>query len=159
MVIDIINYTDEQFAVMSEEQLLEIKSAQLKKNNLEKKLLKDKAAFRRKLVENGTFLSEAYVLECARLDADCEEQVTAVREALLFYLRFSSRSSSASKYPIDYSLPMETRFYNVRDYYLAAYTDDVERLAAFKEDNVAKTYLGEYYAPLHDYFASKAAGA
>ena len=57
MVIDIISYTDAQFAALSEEQILEVKSAQLKKNkldlNLEENLLKAK----QRLIENGTFLS------------------------------------------------------------------------------------------------------
>jgi hypothetical protein len=152
MVIDIINYTDEQFAALSPEQILEVKTAQTKKNALTKKLAEEKQEFRRKLVENGTFLSQIWALECARLDAEYEEEVTSIREALLFYLRFSTKGTTSSKYPVDYSLPMETRFYNVRDYYEATYTDPLERYQAFKADEVAKVYLGEYYAPLHDYF-------
>ena len=152
MVIDIINYTDEQFAALSEEQILEVKSAQTEKNHLAKKLEENQQAFRRKLVENGTFLSKMWELECARLDTEYEAQVTAIREALLFYLRFASKSNGATGYPVDYSLPMETRFYNVRDYYEATYTDPNERYNAFLEDEIAKVYLGEYYAPLHDYF-------
>ena len=38
MTIDIISYTDEQFAAMTEEQILEVESVQLKKNRLTKKL-------------------------------------------------------------------------------------------------------------------------
>ena len=38
MLIDIISYTDAQYAMLTEEQLLEIKSAQLKKNRLTAKL-------------------------------------------------------------------------------------------------------------------------
>ena len=38
MKIDIISYTDEQFAQLTEEQLLEVRSAQLKKNRLDRKL-------------------------------------------------------------------------------------------------------------------------
>ena len=63
MVIDIISYTDAQFAALSEEQILEVKSAQLKKNkldlNLEENLLKAK----QRLIENGTFLSDLFSLQ------------------------------------------------------------------------------------------------
>ena len=152
MQIDIINYTDEQFAVLSEEQLLEVKTAQTKKNALMEKLEKDKQAFRRKLVENGTFLSPMYALQCQRLEEDCEAEVTAIREALLFYLRFTVRSSGVSPYPIDYSLPLDTRFHNVRDYYMATYPDASERYFTLKEDETAKMYLGEYYIVLVDFF-------
>ena len=151
MVIDIINYTDEQLAALNEEQILEVKAAQKKKNTLAKKLAKAKQAFRIKLVENGTFLSETWRLGCEELDSEYEADVTAIREELLFYLRFVNKVNS-TKYPVDYSLPMETRFYNVRDYYETTYPDLEQRYAAFKEDDVAKVYLGEYYAVLHDYF-------
>ena len=152
MVIDVINYTDEQFAALSQEQILEVKKAQAEKNELAKELEKNKREFRCKLVENGTFLSKMWALECDRLDAEYEEQVTAIRDALLFYLRFSSKASGSTGYPVDYSLPMDTRFYNVRDYYETTYPDPKKRYDAFIADEVAKLYLGEYYAPLHDYF-------
>jgi hypothetical protein len=156
MEIDIINYTDEQYAVLSEEQLLEVKSAQTKKNTLLKKLEEDKQAFRCKLIENGTFLSSTYQLQCEKLTADCEEQITAIRDALLFYLRFSVRSSGVSPYPIDYSLPLDQRFYDVRDYYMETYSDPSERHTALKKDEIAKMYLGEYYIVLVDFFGALA---
>ena len=156
MEIDIINYTDEQYAVLSEEQLLEVKSAQMKKNNLLKKLEEDKQAFRCKLIENGTFLSSTYQLQCEKLTADCEAQVASVRDSLLFYLRFAVRSSGLSPYPIDYSLPLDQRFFNVRDYYLAAYPNAEDRYFALKSDETAKIYLGEYYVVLLDFFSGLA---
>ena len=155
MIIDIIHYTDEQYAALTEEQLLEIKSAQLKKDTLIRKLEKDKALFRQKLVENGIYLSNAYFLECLRMDEECEAQITALRESLLFYLRFAVRSNSTSIYPIDYSLSMEERYHSVKQYYLDAYPDASECFNAFKKDNTAKTYLGEFYATLYDYFYMK----
>ena len=38
MTIDIINYTSEQFAALSTEQILEVKRVQLSKNRLTRKL-------------------------------------------------------------------------------------------------------------------------
>ena len=38
MTIDIISYTDEQYAQLSEEQILEVQSAQLKKERLKARL-------------------------------------------------------------------------------------------------------------------------
>lgn len=152
MVIDIISYTDEQFAALSEEQILEVKTAQQKKNKLTKKLVENKEIAKRKLIGNGTFMSPIWELQCAKLDEEYEQEVTMLREALLFYLRFSFRSSVGSeKYPIDYSLSMEERFADVRDYYVNTYPDVNERWKAFRVDGVAMVYLGEYYEPLYDY--------
>lgn len=153
MVIDIISYTEEQLAALSEEQILEVKTAQQKKNELTEKLQENKDAFKRKLIENGTFLSHVWPLICQKYDEEYTQQVNALHDALLFYLHYTSRSSVATeKYPIDYALSAEQRFYDVRDYYESTYTDPQERYDAFKADTVAKLYLGEMYAPLHDYF-------
>lgn len=153
MVIDIISYTEEQLAALSEEQILEVKTAQQKKNELAVKVQENKDAFKRKLVENGTFLSHVWPLICQKYDEEYTQQVNALRDALLFYLHYTSRSSAATeKYPIDYALSVEERFYDVRDYYDTTYADPQERFEAFKADSVARLYLGELYAPLYDYF-------
>ena len=60
MHIDIISYTDVQFAALTEEQLLEVKNAQLKKNRLEDKLNEDLQKERQRLIENGIFLSTIF---------------------------------------------------------------------------------------------------
>ena len=162
MKIDIITYTDAQYAKLSQEQILKVEETQIKKNNLDRKLAEDMAEEKNRLVKRGIFLSRIWELYCARLQEQYEEEVTALRESLLFYLRFSSRPDSSkeesSPYPLDYSLDMEARFYVVRDYYLETYSDPVVRFDKFREDTVAPVYLGEYYAPLHDFFGLQAQG-
>ena len=152
MVIDIISFTDTQFAQLNDEQILAVQEAQLKKNRLQKQLQEDCQAEKRRLVENGTFLSDIWELYCARLQAEYDEEVTAVRNALLFYLRFSLKPElTTDKYTVDYALKMEERYAIVRVYYLSAYNNAEERVTAFLADEVAKAYLGEYYAVLYDY--------
>ena len=158
MVIDIISYSDAQYAKLSEEQLQEVKSAQVKKNRLimqmEAELLKEKA----RLVNNGTYLSPMSELLLQAVREKYEAEIAWLREGLLFYLRFAAKPSeqqaSGNPYPLDYSLTDEERLIAVRDYYLNAYSDDSERFERFKKDEVAKQYLGEVYAPLYDYFLS-----
>ena len=156
MVIDIIDFTDAQFAALSEEQILSVQEAQLKKNRLYKRLQEDFRAEKTRLVENGTFLSDIWDLYCARLQAEYDEEVTAIRNALLFYLRFASRPETGKDeydyaYNVDYSLNMPERYTIVRSYYTVTYTNPEERVTAFLQDEVAKVYLGEYYAMLYDY--------
>ncbi|MBQ8684975.1 MAG: hypothetical protein IJ514_02240 [Clostridia bacterium] len=158
MNIDIISYTDAQYAALNEEQLLQVKSAQLKKNkldaDLEEALLKEK----HRLIDNGIFLSDIWALQAEKLRAEHALEVENLRESLLFYLRFSAKAdtteSSGVPYETNYSLTMEERYYQVRDAYFAAYDDANERFTAFKADKVAPAYLGEYYAPLYDYIST-----
>lgn len=154
MKIDIISYTDEQFAVLTEEQLKQVREAQMKKNKLTAKLEKDKEKEKFRLVKQGIFLSSIWDLYCQKLKAAYDAEVDEVREALLFYLRFSTKEEqeSQSPYTVDYALTIEERYAIVKQYYETAYTDATERYGAFLSDPIAKTYLGELYATLHDYF-------
>ena len=71
MVIDIISYTDSQFAALTEEQLLQVKSAQLKKNRLQAKLEEDLQHAKQKFVENiidGGFLYFLMLKEKQKMD-------------------------------------------------------------------------------------------
>ncbi len=160
MDIDIISYTSEQYAKLSDAQLLEVQSAQMKKNRLFRKLNQAKQDEKNRLVENNTFLSELWNLYCARLQEEYEQEVEAIRDGLLFYLQYSVRSeeASSSPYTVNYALTMEERLAIVKSYYELNYKDPAERLEAFKADKIAVGYLGEYYAPLHDHFWTLAQG-
>ena len=71
MVIDIISYTDTQYAALSEEQILEVQQAQLKKNRLLIKLEEDKRKEKYRLIENGVFLSKIWDLYCEKFGNRC----------------------------------------------------------------------------------------
>ena len=153
MTIDIISYTDAQFAELSEEQLLEVKSAQLKKNRLDVQLQEKKLNEKHRLLKNGMFLSSVWQLYCDKLQAEHDQEVENIRDGLLFYLRFASKPANggvSAPYTVDYSLGMAERVNIVKTYYMEAYADPFERLAAYKADEVARVYLGEYYSLLHD---------
>lgn len=155
MEIDIISYTDEQYAALTSEQLLEVQSAQLKKNRLDFKLEEEKRKEKHRLLTNGVFLSKVWELYCEKLQAEYEAEVENLRDSLLFYLRFSARPDGAeteAPYIINYSYSMEERLAIVREYYDETYPNGVDRFNAFKADKVAPPYLGELYAPLYDYY-------
>ena len=161
MTIDIISYTEEQYAVLPEAHILEIQNAQLKKNRLIRKLEEDKQTAKERLIENGTFLSGLWEQRCAQLEEVCAQEVEAIREALLFYLRYTGQANNNAGnntlpegdfYKLDYSLSVEERFYVVKEYSESKYATALDRYNVFKEDQIAKSYLGEVYKPLHDYF-------
>ena len=62
MTIDIISYTDEQYAQLSEEQILEVQSAQLKKERLKARLEEDIVAQKNELLSQGVFRSDIFAL-------------------------------------------------------------------------------------------------
>ena len=156
MKIDIISYTDAQFAALTEEQLLEVKSAQLKKNRLKAALTENLQKEKYRLMNNGILISTIWDIVQWQLNKAYEDEVEALRDALLFYLRFSGKPNEediqSAPYEVDYSLSDTERFQVVKTYYESAYTDSAERFDAFKADTVAAQYLGELYAPLYDFF-------
>ena len=157
MEIDIISYTDAQYAMLSVEQLLEVRSAQQKKNRLTEQLEEDIRKAEENLIDNGTYVSTMRASIVEKLQAQYEAEVEIIRDGLLFFLKFSSKPDpSAAPYTVDYALRLEERLAIVKSYYESTYANGTELFAAFKEDKVAVQYLGELYAPLYDYFLAAA---
>lgn len=160
MEIDIISYTDEQYAALTTEQIQEVKSAQVEKNELDKALEEALEREKLRLSARGLLLSGLWELYSAKLTAEHDEKVNELREALLFYLRFTTQpedtAAQEAPYVVNYAYTIEERLEIVRKYYETTYTDAAERFAAFKEDEVAPLYLGEEYAALYDYYLALA---
>lgn len=153
MTIDIISYTDAQMAALSNEQLMEVRQAQEKKERMYEELQEELRAADAQSIDKGVFDSALRRMKREKLETDYEKEVERLRDGLLFFLRYSYRPGSSSVgYEVDYSLSDAERVEIVKNYYDTEYTDALERLAAFEEDTVAKQYLGEYYAPLYYYF-------
>ena len=155
MTIDIISYTPEQFASLTQEQLLEVREAQNKKDSwtiaLEEKLQKQKE----ELVKRGIFNSNLFRLIEEKLRAEHEQKVSLLRESVLFYLQYTKpnvNEDMGTPYEVDYALSYEDRFLALRTYYLETYSDVSECFEAFARDEFALGYLGELYATLYTYF-------
>ena len=157
LTIDIISFTDAQFASLTEEQLLQVQSAQVKKNRLDAQLEEKLIQEKHKLIDNGTFLSSLWNLYAQKLVREHEAEVENLRDGLLFYLQYSVKAdgsdSSGVFYTPDYSLDMRARYEQVLNAYLEEYETPAERFEAFKADKVALKYLGEYYGTLYQQFA------
>ena len=160
MKIDIISYTAEQFATLSESQLQEIRLVQAQKDELYAKLEKAKQKEFFRILSSGTARSMLYEQSCASLEAEYEAEVEKLRKGLIFYLQYSSRGNDTSvdsaPYVVNYELSYEQRYIIVRDYYMSAYTNASQRFEAFRMDVVARNYLGEYYGTLSDYLRAYA---
>ena len=153
MKIDIISYTDTQYAALTEEQIQEIKAAQLEKNRLESALAEAKLKEKHRLIERGIFLSGIWDAYQAKLQAEHDQKIESLRDSLLFYLRFSTKPDAyGTGYTVDYNLSVEERFAIVRQYYENKYTNASERFEAFEKDKVAVVYLEDLYSALYDYF-------
>ena len=156
MTIDIISYTDEQYAQLSEEQILEVQSAQLKKERLKARLEEDIVAQKNELLSQGVFRSDIFALCKDKLQKKYDLEVENLRDSLLFYLRFAAKApTSEVGYLVDYSLPVPERYIVVRDYYVGKYSDADERFAAFRNDKVAPVYLNETYSTLYALFKAE----
>lgn len=158
MKIDIISYTDEQFAGLTEAQLQEIRLVQAEKDELSARLEKAKEKEYFRILKNSTMRSLLYEQACARLDAEYEAEGERLRNGLIFYLQYTCRGNDTSAddapYMVNYALSYEERYVIVREYYMSAYDDASQRFEAFRLDVIARNYLGEYYATLSDYLRS-----
>ncbi len=155
MIIDIVEYTEEQFAALSAEKLMEIREAQIRKNGLLEKLQKALETEKQRLIDRGVFLSTIWEKKSAELTEEYEKEVEVLREGLLFYLHYAVDENGQlveAPYTVDYSLSEVERAAVVKAYYEGAYTDAGERYQAFLNDTFAKKYLGEKYASLYHYF-------
>ena len=152
MTIDIITFTDEQYATLTEEQIREVEEAQTKKDKLTLTCAQKKEKEKYRLVKNGIFVSSIWSLYCADLDEQLAKEVENIRQSLLFYLRFTMQTEQDAPYEVNYALSETERVQIVKGYYDTKYTDAAERFNAFKADKVAKQYLGEMYAAVWDYY-------
>ncbi len=155
MTIDIISYTDEQFASLTLEQLKEVREAQTQKDKLSAALEEELQEAKDSLVRKGIFNSSIFSLMQSKLQAEYAQKVELIRDGLQFYLKYSMQPDGSTwdaPYPINFALSYEARFNVVREYYENTYTDAGERFAAFEQDKFALRYLGELYKSLYGYF-------
>ncbi len=156
MVIDIIDYTEAQFAELTVEKLTKIREAQRKKNRLVAACDEEIEAERRRLIDRGIFHSKIWGKRKEVLRAACDKEVEFLREGLLLYLNEAKEDDKQTPvdtpYPVDYALSEEERAIAVRAYYEGAYSDAKARFAAFEADAFAPAYLGSHYGAVYYYF-------
>ena len=152
MTIDIINYTEEQFAKLNSEQLLQVSKVHTSKNRLLRRLEEKKLSEKYRLVKAGIFRSGIWEKICERLQNEYDAEVEMLRDGLLFYLQYSGQQQGGAGYTVDYSLSVVDRTVLVKEYYIRTYDDVNERFEAFKNDQIAPSYLCEAYSSLYQWF-------
>ena len=161
MEIDIVDLTAEEYQNLNAVQISMVRVAQAKKNALLKAAEEKKKAVLRKLVFNRFEYSTLYPAETERIDAEAQEEIRVLQDDLKHQLAYEQLLQTGNEnglysYPENpnYYLPYNERFLIVRNYYMNRTSDPNARLAAFQGDTLAREYLGEYYATLHDLLAS-----
>lgn len=154
MVFDIIEVTDAEYEAMSNVQRQLLRSAQKKKNELQKKMEAELQLSKQMILSNGLQSSTLYEQKAADLQAKFEYEVEVIREQLEYSIALSepfpdNQGDASVGYIVDYSLSYTERYIAVRDYYLAI-ADPADRMAKYTADDVAKNYLDSYYTTLYN---------
>lgn len=172
MNIDIIVFTEAQYATLNYEQRKILYAAQEKKNAMQKQLETDRENAKLQLIANGTARSNMLSLLYLELEDEYDRAVSDLRtvtlDAIVSAIDPSDSSgddtegtgSSVETSEVvydpsnpDYSLSYADRFRLVKEYYMKI-EDPERRYAAFLEDPAAEDYLGEYYSTMKYYLES-----
>lgn len=161
MIIDIVDLTDPEYSDLNAVQVAMVREAQQKKNKILARAEEEKTEYLSLLVAGDMARNSFYVLTKARVDADAQAEIAAVKEDLDFQLAYEALGSEGDdngpyRYPENpnYNLVPSQRFLVVRNYYMRLTDDPEARLAAFAADSLARSYLGEFYATLYDMLAA-----
>lgn len=161
MIIDIVDLTDPEYSDLNAVQVAMVREAQQKKNKLLARAEEEKTEYLSLLVAGDMARNSFYALTKARVDADAQAEIAAVKEDLDFQLAYEALGSEGDdngpyRYPENpnYNLVPSQRFLVVRNYYMRLTDDPEARLAAFAADSLARSYLGEFYATLYDMLAA-----
>ncbi len=161
MTIDIIDLTDPQFADLNAVQRAMVRAAQVRKNNAVAEADDAVAALFYLLLGKDNLRSSVRQKEEARIRAQEDAEIEAIREDLLQQLAYESIGSEENefgpyRYPENpnYNLSFSQRYLVVRNYYMQVTTNPQARLDAYGMDTLARSYLGEYYQTLYEQLAS-----
>ena len=154
MNFDIIEVTETYYESLSAAQRKILRTAQKKKNELERQADKRISVFRRKLYNNSVQNSALLEQKSLEIYSELEYETEVLKEQLLYDL--SQYGSMVEKldyndapYEVDFTLSYSERYQIVRDYYMAI-PDPNERVNLYLQDEVAKVYLGRYYQSLYN---------
>lgn len=157
MEFDIITLEPEELKALSTVQMKMLRTAQQKKDALYRTAEKEFATFKNIVMTNGMLQSTLLDAKRAELDKELEYQSALLADNLIYNMSLNAPDGDAGDanvdasagYIVDYSLSYTDRYVIVRDYYFAIEDRD-ERMNLYVADDVARAYLGAYYATLYD---------
>ena len=166
MLFDIIDIPEEELNGLSVAQMKLLRKAQQSKDALIHSSAKELEEFRLKLLGAGMKNSTLYEDKKAEMDAEVNYKCAIIADNLIYDMSVCKTdesdggnggtgggSSGETGYLVDYSLSYNERYVIVRNYYLAIDDKDV-RMKKYAADEVAKKYLGSYYATLYNVLAT-----
>lgn len=159
MDYDIIPITSVELEALTVVQTKLLRTAQQKKDELERKAAKELQAFSAIAQTNGMKNSSLISSMEAYLQADVDDQVAVLADNLIYNMSLNEPTTGgelggeggdeSAGYIVDYSLSYNDRYLLVRDYYLSI-PDPDERITLYLNDEVAKKYLDAYYVTLYN---------
>ena len=162
MEFDILSFTEEELNALTVIQVKLLRTAQQKKNELYRKMEKEKLEYRLIVASNNANNSTLYGDKCAELEIEFNYQIGILREQLVYNMSLNEPTTDGelggapdtgdTPYEINYELSYLERYISVRDYYMTI-EDPVERLALLQADTVAQRYLSSYYNTLYNYLS------
>ena len=163
MQFDIIDITEDGLKELSVVQMKMLRTAQQKKDELERKTKKELNMFRTLVYTSGMKNSTLIEAKSKELEEELAYQVALLADNLIYNMSLNEPSSGedlggdggdeSAGYIVDYTLTYNERYIIVRDYYLAI-PDPDERLALYAADDTAKKYLSSYYTTLYNVLAT-----
>lgn len=161
MTIDIVDLTDPEYSDLNAVQVAMVREAQQKKNEILERAEQQKEEYLSMLIAGDMARNTFYELTKARIDAEAQEEIAAVKDDLDYQLAYEALGSEGDengpyRYPENpnYNLVPSQRFLVVRNYYMQSTDDPDARLAAYAADTLARAYLGEFYTTLYDLLAA-----
>ncbi len=161
MTIDIVDLTDPEYSDLNAVQVAMVREAQQKKNEILERAEQQKEEYLSMLIAGDMARNTFYELTKARIDAEAQEEIAAVKDDLDYQLAYEALGSEGDengpyRYPENpnYNLVPSQRFLVVRNYYMQSTDDPDARLAAYAADTLARSYLGEFYTTLYDLLAA-----
>lgn len=153
MIIDVVDMTEEEISALSLKQILILRNAQAQKEALLRSLEEDKVSAKLLLLANNMARSTVYDEMCARLEETYREKLEELKEKTAFNVANSTDVQDDvpfedTPYLVDYNLSMLQRVDIVQSYYLSIEEPHI-RMRKYAMDNIAKKYLGDYYAALY----------
>lgn len=156
MKFDIIELTEEQVKKLSAVQAKLLRTAQQKKDELyikaEKEIKICTALAHTARMHGSTVLAH----KIAETENERDRQVALLTDNLIYGMSLNEPTggdvtggNAGDGYVVDNSLSYSERYVMVKEYYMTI-EDANERLALYAADNVAKSYLGEYYSALYN---------
>lgn len=161
MTIDIVDLTDPEYSDLNAVQVAMVREAQQKKNEILERAEQQKEEYLSMLIAGDMARNTFYELTKARIDAEAQDEIAAVKDDLDYQLAYEALGSEGDengpyRYPENpnYNLVPSQRFLVVRNYYMQSTDDPDARLAAYAADTLARSYLGEFYTTLYDLLAA-----